>query len=84
MESLFNINDRVICIDSSWPADDKLIEGKQYIILGMCECCTPPKVNVNSSDIKDFWNQTRFIKPETNEQLEEEIFEAMKGKVETN
>lgn len=101
MESLFNIGDEVICIDSS--PDSKgfqlpLVEGRKYVIIGQkMPCCNKNTVRVNvgasnpygvqccskcgkTEHDKHWWfPQERFIKAETNYQLEEEIFESLKG-----
>lgn len=101
MESLFNVGDEVICVDSS--RDPKgfilpLVEGKKYLIHAQrMPCCKSKTISVDvgvnnpygtqecsrchTEQIHNHWwfPQERFVKADTNQQLENEIFEAMKG-----
>lgn len=94
MEALFSVGDEVICIDSKNAAENvcPLIEGKKYPVLAMrvCRCgkirvdvgvnsglsthCAGCKIENDNCE----WTQFRFIKPETDQELSDEIHESLK------
>lgn len=104
MNRLFEIGDKVICVNSSMLREytnggkiPNLIEGKTYTVLGFCDC---PKCGFIGVDVGltaqncdqrcvcgysfkagtiHYCSQTRFVKPETDHQLEEQIHESLKG-----
>lgn len=88
MESLFNVNDKIICVDSSGQLH--LIEGKSYTVKNIHRCkCGHVRIDVGNggcgneckSCIADvgacIYYQTRFIKPDTDAALSDQITEAL-------
>lgn len=93
---MFEIGDKVICIKGATAIDgEKLIEGKEYTVLGISECrceqfiyvgiktsrpTTCHKCDTNISS-KDWWHFShRFIKPEHEESIMKQIKKALKLK----
>lgn len=96
-QSLFNIGDRVTCINSKG-CEDILTEGKSYEVKAM-SACRCGRINVHIGKYIDMNKETswcsfcgheeetnirwlyqyRFIKSESNHQLEEQIHESLKG-----
>jgi len=94
-QPIFCAGDKAVCIDSSGRQFGNLIEGKVYTILEVKrqECCGRVgvwtgtihkpggvcKCGAEDDNEKIFYNQNRFVPLDTNSQLEEAIFEALKG-----
>lgn len=83
MESLFSVGDKILCVDSS-DSNGYLVEGKAYKVLeiGTCACgqsiCSVTTVGIGVGISDGHWHQTRFIKPDTDKAMEDQIFEALK------
>lgn len=81
MKALFNINQRVVCVDSSGEFDDNspldLIEGKTYTVARYYQ--RDIVFGVMMVGCKGAYDQNRFVPIQVDHQLEEQIHEAMKG-----
>lgn len=95
MNALFEIGQKVVCVDSKG-RNTRLVEGKTYKIIGIKKlpCCDSVVVDVgikstsrystctlcwSQRDCDNYKRQTRFVPIEFDRQADEEIHEALKG-----
>lgn len=85
-QPLFYKGQKIVCVDSSgrsWKGTDTgIIEGKTYVVSNNWKLhFATSTYGIMVVGIDDcIFRQTRFVPLDTNHQLEEEIFESLKGR----
>lgn len=79
MNRIFEIGEKIVCIDSKGEFDDDsqldLIEGKTYVVARYYQ--RESVFGIMLVGCKGAYDQNRFVKPETDAQLEKEISNAL-------